>query len=217
MDWTEIQNAIDDALLIGGSAVLLLFAGFLIARKWLPLRMAGLLLLIVATESAPNSVVWWASAVCAAIAIGSAVFITRAIVRPMTSEVIAAVEFQPLGDTRVALAAVRAAAVSRSIGKTFSEVKALVRMVGIRRIHLELAGLLFASIAIATTFQLGIFAFAAFTLATLLVGGAFLMKRRTAGIVAPTAADADTVLPVSETPTAPAESPAGDPVKVLNV
>jgi len=107
--------------------------------------------------------------------------------------------------------------VSRSIGKTFSEVKALVNMVGIRRIHLELAGLLLASIAIAATFQLGIPAFAAFTLTTLLVGGAFLLKRRTAGIVAPTASDADTVPPVAETPTAPAESPAGDPVKVLNV
>jgi len=217
MNWTEFQSTINDVMLVGGSTALVLLAAFLIARKWLPIRIAGLLLLIIGTESAPDSVIWWASAVFAAIAIGSAAFITRAIIRPTTSEVAAAVEFQPLGDTRVALAAVRAAAVNRSIGKTFSEVKALVSMVGIRRIHLELAGLLLASIAIAATFQLGIFAFTALTLTTLLVGGALLMKRRTAGIAAPTAADADTVLPASESPTAPAGPPTGDPVKVLNV
>jgi hypothetical protein len=180
VEWSEIQSTIDAVLLVGGSAVLALFGGFLISRQWLPVRIAGLLLLMGATDSAPDSVIWWASAVLAAVTVTASIFIAREIVQLTVQEVVAAAKCHPTGNSPVAVAAIKTAFANRSVRKLFNAVKSLVKTAGIRRIHFVLAGLLLASIAIAATLQLGAFTSIALMLATLLVGGAFVLKRETA-------------------------------------
>lgn len=132
MNLNDFQKTLNDGLAIAGILVLVLLAGWFVARKTTALRATGIVVLLIAASNPPAHVAW-SGLVLAAIAASAAIFVSFSIHRFTAAELQAAFAPGPHEGLIDALGSVRRAVRTRSPRRMLAAGKGIVTSAGIRR------------------------------------------------------------------------------------
>ncbi len=173
MDFATITETLKSAAAIAGTLSLLLIGWLLVARRWLPLRLVGILVFIASIATMPDEIPWWGAPIGVAIAIGASTVVSRAVRTFTLAEVKSAFALSSPDDLHALWDSTIAAGIPRQPVRAAAALLGFVEKAGVRRRHVFAAVLLLAP---AVLLSAGFWTWLAGLGATVLIGGAFLMR-----------------------------------------